>query len=160
MSDDNNYGWDYVEDVGQSTIDVARGEANTEDWLNMAAPLTGGLSMVGARTIEKKKEEAAAGKAKMAADFKANVQTSISSSQEIDDETRSELLSLLGSDVNQAAEMFKTAVDGPNDSKYKRKLSRQRYVERQQNIGQTILTAPTAVNPTPGSANPFSTILG
>lgn len=154
-SDPISSGYDWLEDkakdIGGSTVGSI-----------VLAPVTGGASLALNR-VEKAKEEGERLKKDAAFAARGELKNQISGSKEIDDETRAELLASLdaGGEFESVSNLFKQALSGDANSLYKQRLSRQRYVERQQSLGQTILTTPTATNPNPGVAgNPFTTILG
>lgn len=154
-SDPISSGYDWVEDKTK--------EAVSNDIVAMAlAPVTSGASLAWNR-VEKAKEEGERLKKDAAFAARGGLKNQISGSKEIDDETRAELLASLdaGGEFESVSNLFKQALTGDANSLSKQRLSRQRYVERQQSAGQTILTTPTATNPNPGVAgNPFTTILG
>lgn len=153
---------DTFDDIGDGFSKGFKSVSRSDFLSQQFMPGTTGYIM---NRIQSGKDKAAKQKEQQRKDNIDSTRKAITTSKEIDEETRAELLKAMGEhggDFQKASNLFKEALTAPNNSLSKMRLSRQRYLERQGQMGQTILTAPTAANPNAGtgSDSPFSTLLG
>lgn len=131
--------------------------------------LTPGLLGFALYKYQDKQNKADQAKKDAAAEYNSQLTSQVTNSQEIDDQTRSQLLSMLGSgNTDAAASLFSTALNADPNSVYKMRLAYQRYVQNQQNTGQTQVAGASAAGPSLGSlgastpglgGNPWSTAI-